>query len=245
MADLIFIHGAGDSAAVWDRQVKVFSSSPRHRVFAFDLPGHGERVREQGFDSHERNAQEVCRLMGERGVQKGILVGASMGGAVALTAALQSPERVAGLVLVATGAKMRMHPSFLEEGRKRAETFGTRIPEATHIVPVEQMVAATTPSDVILWLKEHIGQASAQATYADFLANDRFDVMARLGEIAAPTLVVSGSEDRMTPPKFSQFLADNIPHAQLEILPHAGHYPMVEQADAFNKRLEDFLRAVT
>ena len=244
MTDLIFIHGAGDSAAVWGLQVKHFSSSPRHRLYAADLPGHGERSAEPGFDRHEQNAEEVCRGMETRGMRAGVIVGASMGGAVALTLALQNPEHVTALVLVATGAKMRMHPTFLEEAKKRADAFGNQTPEATHIVPAEQMISAATPPPVVTWLKEHIGHASAQATYADFLANDRFDVMTRLGEITAPTLVIGGSDDRMTPAKFSQFLAEKIPHAQLEILPHSGHYPMVEQADAFNARLEGFLTTV-
>ncbi len=68
--------------------------------------------------------------------------------------------------------------------------------------------------------------------------------MTRLGEITAPTLVIGGSDDRMAPTKFSQFLAEKIPHAQLEILPNSGHYPMVEQAEAFNTRLDSFVNTI-
>lgn len=245
MADLFMIHGAGDSAAVWGRQLEYFSARAGHRAFAIDLPGHGERVREQAYERHDLNAEEVCRIMDKHGVGAGVIAGHSMGGAVALMLALERPERVKALVLVATGAKMRMHPAFIEEAKRRAEAFGSSIPEATHIVPVEQMLSAATAPETISWLKERIGKASAQATYADFLANDRFDVMNRLGEIKAPTLVIGGGDDRMTPPKFSQYLADNIPGAQLEILSNVGHYPMVEQAELFNRSLERFLQTIS
>ena len=88
-----------------------------------------------------------------------------------------------------------------------------------------------------------LNQASAQATYADFQANNNFDVMARLPEIRTPALVVGGSEDRMAPQKFAEFLAKGIAGARLEILTSSGHYPMVEQEEGFNRSLEEFLSA--
>ncbi len=243
MASIVLIHGAGDSAAVWELQTAHFSK--RHRVLAVDLPGHGARVSEQGMDRHENYAAEVCRLMDHQGIPKAIIAGHSMGGAVALMMALEHPERVQGLVLVATGARMKMRPDFLEQARQSAETYGNNIPAATHIIPVEQMVHQAMPADMVQWLQERIGRASAQATYADFQANNNFDVMNRLSEIKLPTLVVGGSEDRMAPQKFADFLANAIPGARLEILTPCGHYPMVEQEENFNRCFDAFLRAVT
>jgi pimeloyl-ACP methyl ester carboxylesterase len=168
-----------------------------------------------------------------------------MGGAVALTMALEHPERLQGLVLVATGARMKMRPDFLEEARKSAETYGSAVPAATHIIPVEQMVHPAIPADAVEWLKDRIGKASAQATYADFQANNNFDVMNRLGEVRVPTLVIGGSEDRMAPRKFAEFLANAIPGARLEILDPCGHYPQVEQEQAFNRAVESFLAEIS
>src|SRR3972149_11938531 len=105
MTALVLIHGAGDSAAVWERQVDHFS---KHRqVLAIDLPGHGARLSEAGMDRHEKYAQEVCRMMDQHGIAKAVVVGHSMGGAVAMMMALEHPQRVQGLVLVATGARMK------------------------------------------------------------------------------------------------------------------------------------------
>lgn len=242
MVTLVLIHGAGDSSAVWEKQAAYFSTS--HQVLAVDLPGHGARVPEPGMDRHEKNAQEVCRIMDENGISKAVVAGHSMGGAVALTMALEHPQRVQGLVLVATGARMKMRPDFLEQARQTAEISGSDVPSATHIIPIEQMVHPAIPADVVQWLKDRIGRASAQATYADFQANNSFDVMNRLGEIRVPTLVVGGSDDRMAPRKFVEFLASGIPVARLAVLDPCGHYPQVEQELAFNREVESFLAAL-
>ena len=106
------------------------------------------------------------------------------------------------------------------------------------------MVHPAIPADVVQWLKDRIGKASAQATYADFQANNNFDVMNRLGEIRVPTLVIGGGEDRMAPRKFVEFLSNGIPGARLEMLDPCGHYPQVEQEESFNRVLESFLAAL-
>ncbi|MBI4463790.1 MAG: alpha/beta fold hydrolase [Acidobacteria bacterium] len=139
---------------------------------------------------------------------------------------------------------MKMRPDFLEHARQAAEAFGNQVPFSTHIIPVEQMVHPDVPPSVLEWLQQRMGKASAQATYADFQANNNFDVMNRLREVQAPTLVVSGSDDRMAPLKFADFLATNISGARLEVLSPSGHYPMVEQEERFNRVLEDFLATV-
>ena len=239
MTALVLIHGAGDSAAVWGRQVDHFS---KHRkVLAIDLPGHGARLSESGMDRHEKYAQEVCRMMDQHGIAKAVVVGHSMGGAVAMMMALEHPQRLQGLVLVATGARMKMRPEFLEHARQAAATYGNQIPASSHLIPTEQMIHPDIPAPVVEWIKQRIGKASGQATYADFQANNNFDVMSRLSEVKIPTLVVGGSDDRMAPQKFSDFLASSIAGARLVMLTPSGHYPNVEQEERFNQVIEEFL----
>lgn len=236
MADLVFIHGAGEDGRIWDRQVAAFGGA--HRVLALDLPGRHTRRAEPALDSHGANARDLVAQLDRAGIGRAVVVGHSMGGGVALTAALEHPGRVRALVLVVTGARLKMHPDFLEKARQRAEDpTGAAGPP----VPLERTVAPGTPAATLAWLAERAMTAPPATIYADFRANNAFDVMERLGAIATPTLVIGATEDRMAPPKFSEFMAERIPGARLVILPAAGHYPQVEQEERFNQALQTFL----
>jgi pimeloyl-ACP methyl ester carboxylesterase len=251
MAELVFIHGAGDSAAVWEGLLAGLAGE--HAVVALDLPGHGARQREQAHADHSANAAEVARAIEQAGMQHPVLVGHSMGGAVALTYLLGSetggagsiPQgAVRGLVLVGSGARLRMQPTFMEAARERAAAAPSA-PLAEPLVPPERCLGPNPSQEILAWLATHGGQATAQATYADFQANDAFDVMARLGEILVPTLIIGGAEDSMAPAKFQQYLAENIPNARLVLVPGAGHYPMAEQPAAFRRALVEFISTVS
>ncbi len=163
-----------------------------------------------------------------------------MGGAVILRLALDHPEVPGALVLVATGARMRMRPDFLETARRRAETMPAHQAVGA-TVHVEDAVSPACPDQTRQWIQEHTGRATAQAVHADFLANDRFDVMNELSRINPPALVIGGGDDKLTPPKFLTYLGEHIPGAWLELIPQAGHYVFVEQAEAFNGALSRFL----
>jgi 3-oxoadipate enol-lactonase len=247
MAELLFIHGAGDSAAVWNQQVARLAAA--HRTLALDLPGHGSRLTEQAHANHGANAAEVARALEAAAIQHPVLVGHSMGGGVALTYLLGSetagtasiPQAaVRGLVLVSSGARLRMHPTFLATAQQRAAA-NPAAPLAEPLVPPERCLGPNPTPEVLAWLASQEGRATAQAVYADFQANDAFDVMARLGEILVPTLIIGGADDGMAPAKFQQYLADHIPNARLVLIPDTGHYPMAEQPAAFHNALTEFL----
>jgi pyruvate dehydrogenase E2 component (dihydrolipoamide acetyltransferase) len=89
MTNLIFIHGAGEDGRIWERQAAFFGQS--HKVLAADLPGRGSRLADPPLTSHEENAEDVLRQMDRAGMATGLLIGHSMGGGVALTAALDHP----------------------------------------------------------------------------------------------------------------------------------------------------------
>lgn len=240
MANLVFIHGAGEDGRIWERQVAFFGQS--HHVLALDLPGRGSRLADPPLEHHEENAKDVLRQMDRAGMKTGVLIGHSMGGGVALTAALNHPERLAGLVLVVTGARLKMHPDFLEKARQRAEN-----PSAPAEPPValEQTVSPSTPAECLAWIGLRAMTAPPKTIYADFQANNRFDVMDRLSAVTLPTLVIGAEEDRMAPPKFSQFLAEKTRGATITILPKCGHYPQAEQETLFNQALAGFLSSLS
>lgn len=238
MAELVFVHGAGDSAAIWDKQIERLGAA--HDALALDLPGHGQRLNEAAFYDHEQNGVEVLRQVQQRGFGRPVLIGHSMGGAVVLSAVLSKPAIPRAVVLVASGARLRMPPNLVEAARQKAE----RAPPGQvggSLVPLDVAVSASVSPETRAWLEARVGQSTAQATYADFLANDRFDLLVRLAEVTLPALVLAGEDDQMTPPKFQSFLAERLGNARLTLLPDAGHYVHVEQAPAFNQELEQFL----
>ena len=89
--------------------------------------------------------------------------------------------------------------------------------------------------------RETVSTTRPAVTRCDFMACDGFDVMGRLGEIHLPTLVVVGAEDRLTPPKYSEYLVRSLAGAKLERIEGAGHFVSLEQADAVNRALREFL----
>jgi pimeloyl-ACP methyl ester carboxylesterase len=245
-APLVFIHGAGDSHLVWNGQLAALGEIAR--AFALDLPGHGRSIG-AGRATILDYAMVVREFLDALSIERAVVVGISMGGAIAQTLALEFPERVMGLVLVGTGAKLRVAPQFLDGLKNDFEN--------TARVLVENFYAPdTSPSTPLLkregsrreWLKEksfeQLYATGSVVTYNDFSACDAFDVRERISSIAAPTLVVCGRDDKMTPLKYSEFLAQNIPHARLVVIEHAGHMVMVEQDTAFGDALRRWLAAL-
>ncbi len=229
---LILIHGAGGNHLHWPAALR---RMPGATVYAVDLPGHG-RSEGPGRERIEDYAADIIRFMDAVGVARGVLVGHSMGGAIAQMTALTAPERVAGLVLVGTGARLRVAPALLDgilqdaRGALALITDWAWGPEAdpTLVARGRQMMARTNP----------------QVVWGDFAACDRFDVRERVGEITAPTLVITGSEDRMTPPRFGQWLAERIPDARFVLVEGAGHMVMLEKPDQVASAVREWLKAV-
>jgi pimeloyl-ACP methyl ester carboxylesterase len=156
-------------------------------------------------------------------LQQAVVAGHSMGGAIALTMALQYPRRVAGLVLVGTGARLRVLPTILDGTLSDFDN--------TVALICEYAYSPHTPRQLVREGQRQMLQVAPQTIHDDFLACDAFDVMDRLGEIRCPTLVICGTEDRLTPPKYSEYLVDRIADSELDLIPGAGHMVMIEKPD--------------
>lgn len=85
---------------------------------------------------------------------------------------------------------------------------------------------------------------STQVLWADFQACNNFNVIESVQRINLPTLVICGQEDRMTPVKYSEYLAQQIPQALLALIPDAGHMSMIEQPEAVNKAIMEFMHTL-
>lgn len=229
---LVLVHGAGGTRLHWPPTLRRF---PGADVYALDLPGHGEAPG-PWQSTIEGYRQAIVEWMRALGLPPAVVVGHSMGGALALSLALDAPERTAGIVLVGSGARLRVHPLLLEA----AASGG--LPTETLATLVSWWYSPNAPQRLQELATRVLAATNMAVLHADFTACDGFDVMERLATIERPALVVVGEDDRMTPVKYARFLAENLPHARLEIIPAAGHMVMLEQPAAVERVLSDWLQ---
>ncbi len=222
-APLVFVHGAGGTHASWSNQLGALRNCT---AYALDLPGHGQSTG-AGRDRVANYGEVLNGFMDGLRLSSAIVAGHSLGGAIALWLAIHKPARVRGLVLVSTGARLRVHPNILRAAREGRPTGREVLDEQP---PAERPGPAESAGDNV--------------AYGDWLACDRFDVMDRVGEVVAPTLVIAGADDWRTPAKYSQFFVDRIKGAKLVTVTGAGHNPMQEKPDEVNRALQAFLDSV-
>jgi pimeloyl-ACP methyl ester carboxylesterase len=228
---LVFVHGAGGSRLHWPPSLRRISGL---RCLALDLAGHGQSPDEgeASIDDHVRRLDEWRR---ELGLERAFLAGHSMGSAVVLTAALNTPEWVAGTALLGAGARLPVNPQLLE---------GIAHP-ATFIETVERIVGWSfgrqAPPRRVELARQRMIETGPAVLLRDFLACSVFDVRDRVGGLQVPTVVVCGAEDRMTPPALGEELARSIPNARRIVVEGAGHMVMLEKPDEVETALRGMI----
>lgn len=233
---VLFIHGAGGSHLIWWNQVRALA--PTAQAVALDLPGHGKSS-PGGRDTVLAYSDAVLRFLDARGFDRAVVAGHSMGGAITQMLALTHPDRVAGLALIGTGARLRVLPAILD-GILSPVDF-----DNTVRLIVENAYAPGLDPDLRRRAEEELRACAPAVTHGDYVACNGFDVIARVGEIHAPALVLCGREDKMTPVKYSEFLASRLPNARLVMVEGAGHFVMLEQPGAVNQALVDWLATLS
>lgn len=226
---VVFLHGAGGTHQHWLYQVR---DLPGAATYALDLPGHG-RSEGSGSDSIAAYGDWLVAFLNEAKVDQAILVGHSMGGGLALDVALRYPDRIAGLGLVATGARLRVVPAILDGILQN--------PEAAVRLICDFAFGPEAPSEMVRLSRRQMNATLPEVLHGDFVACDAFDVMERLGEIAVPTLILCGTQDHLTPPKYSVYLRDQIRGATFNLVEGAGHMVMVERPRSVSQALTTFL----
>ncbi|HVP78656.1 MAG TPA: alpha/beta hydrolase [Thermodesulfobacteriota bacterium] len=230
---VLFIHGAGGGQYTWSCQKGFFEKE--FNPIIIELPGHGASG-EEGEKEIGKYAEEVYVFLQTVGIRKVFLVGHSMGGAITQTLALTHSEIIQGVVLVGTGARLKVLPSILDGINTN---FKETIPKI-----IQYAYSRKAPPNLIEDGVAQMLTCRPGVLHGDFLACDRFDVMKEVEKIDLPTLILCGEEDALTPVLYSEFLHRRIKGSRLEVLPNAGHMVMMESAQAFNERVSRFLEEI-
>lgn len=231
---VILIHGAGGSHLSWPPEIR---RMPGQRVLTVDLPGHGKSSG-LGKGSIHEYVKSIKDLMDDLSLYKAIIVGHSMGGAIALELALDHPERVIGLGLIATNARLRVSQAILD-GLAHKSTI-TRA-----IQTIVDWSCGPLANETLRKLSvRQLEETRPAVLRGDLVACNNFDAVQRMPEINKPTLIVCGTEDRMTPVRFSEFLAMQIPGAALQTIDMAGHMVMLEQPRRLAAILNVFIMSI-
>ena len=225
---LFYVHGSGYTQDSFRDQVAAFPGSD-----AISLPGHpkGEPLKSVGA-----MADWLAKYIDWAGDGKAFVAGNSLGGAIAMEWALRHPDAAMGLILIGTGARLRVSPEIFDLIDNH---WPASIKQLTDLA-ISRDASAQLRSRVTAW-SETVGQ---RATRADYAACNDFDVMDRLREIKVPVLVIVGSEDKLTPPKFARYLQEHIAGSDMVEVPGAGHVVMAERPDIVNAAIQTFLDLV-
>ena len=228
---IIFIHGSGGSSATWFMQLRGLSEN--YNVVAIDLNGHGkspDRGEENTTESYLADIEEVVKQY-----NKPVIGGHSMGGMLAQLFALRYPDLIGGIILVGTGAKLRV-ASFIFEAIDN--NFDEYVEGAGNFMFYED-----ASKELIEASKHEIRKCNPKIVRRDFAACNEFDIMEKISEISVPTLIIVGEQDIMTPVKYSKYLRDNIQNSTIHIIEKAGHSVMLEQPRKFNAHVNDWMKS--
>ncbi len=253
---LVLLHGAdvGSADLTWRPLIPVLAEA--FRVIAPDLPGHGSSPPLPGPPATEAYIRWLGAFLDALGIRRTALVGLSLGGAISLGFALQHPERVSRLVLVASYGLMRrvpLHalgyrlvripPLVALLTRLRAAPFVLRLglrwvvgdPRAVPPALLQEVAAAVRARKSLFyaWLATELDKHTVRTCYLD-----------RLEELRVPTLLLHGDRDRLVPVEAAQEAARRIPHARLVVFPGCGHWVPRERPEAFCREVLGFLRPV-
>jgi 3-oxoadipate enol-lactonase len=231
---IIFLHGVGSDKSAWAPQLDHFGA--RRRALAFDYPGYGESDPALPRTTRDDFAAAILGAMDTLEIERAHICGLSLGGVIAIAMYDAAPQRCASLILADTFA---VHPD--------GQAIYDRSVAASE--QMSELAAARTPvllapgasEELHSEVRETMARIDPQAfrvgAEAVWLADQR-DLVAA---ITAPTLVLVGDQDTVTPPELSQDLADAIPGAELVTLAGAGHLSNLERPVDFNTAVEAFI----
>jgi len=243
---LLLIAGLGVGSWIWYKQIPAFS--PHFQTIVFDNRGIGASELGEAPFTMRTLAEDAAALLRALGIERAHVLGASMGGFIAQELALAYPALVERLVLVCTSfggpnhvpAAPEIVQAFLSpDGLNTEERVRAGLP-----IAFTPRFLSEHPDEVEDLVRRRLAHPISEQTFlAQIQAVMAFNTEDRVSTIQSPTLIVTGDADILIPPENSRNLAARIPNARLHIIEGAGHAVFLEQADAFNRAVLEFLGA--
>ena len=242
---VLFISGLSQDRTGWMLQVPALTAAG-YRCITFDNRDVGQSATSAKSYDIRQMADDTLKLMAAIGLSSAHIVGLSMGGMIGQEMAISSPTSVSSLTLVCTGAVTGPDTAGVLRAWKAARP---------HCDDVDFVLMVSA------WLFTHrfYQQAETVEGFLQLVRSNPFpqtasgfvrqcdavlshDTRDRVSQISAPTCIIVGAEDTLTPPRYSRWLADRIPGAELIQVPDAAHLLSLERPDEFNRVLIEFLR---
>lgn len=239
---IVFLHSFLCDGTQFKNQISALNG---FRIINIDLRGHGQSGECETSLTIQNLLEDVMAVLDNEDVQQAIWVGASMGGFIALRAAVYQPERVSGLVLIGTDAGEQVAFKKMQDVALKfaLKTFGAK-KMAALLVP--HFLGKTTQKSNRFLFEEYrdlFARMRVQSICSVINAvMGRESLISKLTEIQCPTLILVGEEDSSMPVSISKRMMDGIPNSKMKIISKAGHLCMDEQPDATNAALILFVQ---
>ena len=238
---VVLLHGWINSWAVW-RETMIYLAEQRpFRVYALDFWGFGESAKEKTPPFKIRSyVSMVAQFLESMGIQGAPVIGHSMGGTVALSLALEHPERVHRVGIVGSPIRGTSLNTLLKMGSVPwvANTL-FRIPSMLRFVV--WLVLAGDSRRVQHMIFRDVSRVSAESFFRSIGDLWHTDLAPHVGEIRVPTLGVFGLQDNIVNPNQAEILATGVPQSQIEMMPNSRHFPMLDEPEPFRETLLAFL----
>jgi pimeloyl-ACP methyl ester carboxylesterase len=221
---MLLIPGSGAGGNLWQYQSRFFPDAE-----GISLPGHPDGTPKNSIPEYVTWLHGYIR---EKGYKNVILGGHSLGGGIAQLYTLTYPDELEGLILIGTGARLRVRPDTLSmmRGMIGKDSNWRKFMENTP-QPVDPILLSINE------MRQKIGPA---VMLSDLLCCDKFDIMDRVQEIKLPTLIIVGTEDVSTPVKYARYLHNNISGSKLVIIEGATHNVAIEKPDEVNQAISEW-----
>ena len=240
---VLMIQGLGASKNAWNLQR--IAMATRFRIISFDNRGAGRSDKPTEPFTLEQMADDALAVLDAAGIETAHVVGASMGGVISQIVAVKYPHRIRSLTLVCTAC--RNHPwrqELLQAWAKTAADKGMIEvgKEAAQWVMSPRSFRRLVPAFTWMGPLAALRPRHSFVSQIDAILNTREDLVDQLSTISAPTMVIVGNQDILTPRGDSEEIAERIPNAELVVISGAAHGLMMEHSSTFNRILIEFLQ---